>query len=78
MRLLRGDPRTRNVPLFDLTCMTREEDRLTLLLRAADEYLTKPFKKTLLIARIEHVLRLTPAERHIRTDSLAQSRKNVD
>ncbi|GCE27993.1 hypothetical protein KDA_34770 [Dictyobacter alpinus] len=73
VRCLRGDANTANVPLIILSAMTREEDQMTGLLSGADEYLTKPFKPTALNSAIERVLRLTPAERQRRTDSLVQT-----
>ena len=73
VRCLRGDMRTADVPLIILSAMARDEDQMTGLLSGADEYLTKPFKPTALNAAIERVSRLTPAERQLRTDSLAQN-----
>jgi DNA-binding response OmpR family regulator len=72
LRCLRGDTGTADIPLIILSAMAREEDQLTGLLSGADEYLTKPFKPNALNAAIERVLRLTPEERQLRTDSLAK------
>lgn len=73
VRFLRGDARTADIPLIILSAMTREEDQLMGLMSGVDEYLTKPFKPTVLNATIERVLRLTPAERQRRMEDLAQT-----
>jgi DNA-binding response OmpR family regulator len=73
VRFLRGDARTADIPLIILSAMTREEDQLMGLMSGVDEYLTKPFKPTVLNATIERVLRLTPAERQRRMEDLAQA-----
>lgn len=73
VRFLRGDARTADIPLIILSAMTREEDQLMGLMSGVDEYLTKPFKPTVLNATIERVLRLTPTERRRRMEDLAQA-----
>lgn len=73
VRCLRGDPRTANIPLIILSAMTREEDQMLGLLSGVDEYLTKPFKPSILNATIERVLQLTPADRQRRMDELVQA-----
>jgi len=73
VRCLRGDSRTVNIPLIILSALTRTEDRMTGLLSGVDEYLTKPFKPSLLNEAIERVLRVTPAERQRRMDFLLQA-----
>ena len=56
-RRLRGRPETRNLPIIMLTARGEETDRVRGLDTGADDYLTKPFSMTELIARIRAVLR---------------------
>lgn len=56
-RRVRGRPETRNVPIIMLTARGEESDRVRGLDTGADDYLTKPFSMTELIARIRAVLR---------------------
>jgi len=57
VRRLRGDPRTRNLPILMLTARAMETDKLLGLEAGADDYLTKPFSPRELAARIKAVLR---------------------
>ncbi len=56
-RRIRGRPETRNLPVIMLTARGEESDRVRGLDTGADDYLTKPFSMTELIARIRAVLR---------------------
>jgi two-component system phosphate regulon response regulator PhoB len=56
-RRLRGEARTRNVPIILLTARGEEEDKLRGLETGADDYITKPFSVRELQARIKAVLR---------------------
>jgi len=56
-RRIRGRPETRNLPIIMLTAPGEETDRVRGLDTGADDYLTKPFSMTELIARIRAVLR---------------------
>lgn len=73
VRCLRGDARTTDIPLIILSALARAEDQMTGMLSGVDEYLTKPFRPSALNEAIERVIRLTPAERQRRMDSLAQA-----
>lgn len=73
VRCLRGDARTADIPLIILSALTRAEDQMTGMLSGVDEYLTKPFRPSALNQAIERVIRLTPAERQRRMDSLLQN-----
>ena len=56
-RILRNDPKTKNLPIIMLTARTEELDRVLGLEMGADDYITKPFSPRELIARIKAVLR---------------------
>ena len=58
-RRIRGRPETRNLPIIMLTARGEETDRVRGLDTGADDYMTKPFSMTELIARIRAVLRRT-------------------
>lgn len=56
-RRLRSRQETRNVPIMMLTARGEESDRIRGLDTGADDYLTKPFSMTELLARLRAVLR---------------------
>ncbi len=53
----RRDPRTRDLPVVMLTARSQDRDIVQGLDAGADDYLTKPFSTTELLARIRSVLR---------------------
>jgi two-component system phosphate regulon response regulator PhoB len=56
-RMLRGDVRTRLLPVIMLTARAEERDKIEGLELGADDYVTKPFSPRELMARIKAVLR---------------------
>src|ERR1700724_3963639 len=56
-RRLRGRQETRNVPIVMLTARGEETDRIRGLDTGADDYITKPFSMTELLARLRAVMR---------------------
>src|SRR5437016_5341991 len=56
-RRLRGDARTRDLPILMPTARAMEHDKISGLEAGADDYLTKPFSPKELAARIKAVLR---------------------
>ena len=56
-RRLRSRAETRNVPIIMLTARGEESDRVRGLDPGADDYITKPFSMTELLARIRAVMR---------------------
>lgn len=56
-RRLRSRQQTRNTPIVMLTARTEESDRIRGLDIGADDYITKPFSMTELLARLRAVMR---------------------
>lgn len=64
---LRHDPRTANIPIIMLTARSEESDVIVGLRLGADDYITKPFNMSVLVARIEAVLRRVHEDAAART-----------
>jgi two-component system, OmpR family, alkaline phosphatase synthesis response regulator PhoP len=62
-RRLKGDARTREVPIVMLTAKSEEGDMIAGLDRGADDYIAKPFSPRVLTARIKALLRRHDAKR---------------
>jgi len=58
-RALRSAPESKAIPVIMLTARVEEEDKLKGLDHGADDYITKPFSISEVIARIKAVLRRT-------------------
>ena len=63
-RLLRTDPKTRDIPILMLTARAAEEDRIKGLELGAHDYVTKPFSPRELVLRVRNLLRLTGDNKH--------------
>jgi two-component system, OmpR family, phosphate regulon response regulator OmpR len=61
-RELRGDPKTRRLPLLMLTARGEPMDRIVGLEIGADDYLPKPFEPRELLARVKALLRRAQPE----------------
>ena len=56
-RLLKNDPRTKNIPIVMVTAKVEERDRVAGLELGADDYITKPFSPREVVLRVSAVLR---------------------
>ena len=56
-RILKADPKTRQVPIIMVTAMGEDTDIVAGLAIGADDYLPKPFSPKVLVARIRALLR---------------------
>jgi two-component system phosphate regulon response regulator PhoB len=73
-RQLRRHPETRGIPIVMLTARGEEGDKLRGLDSGADDYVTKPFSPSELIARIRAVLRRArpvPADEMLRFEDIS-------
>jgi len=61
-RSLKGDQRTKKIPIIMLTALGDEIDKIVGLELGADDYITKPFSPRELIARVRAVLRRVSGE----------------
>jgi phosphate regulon transcriptional regulator PhoB len=62
-RIMRSDPRTKNIPIIMLTAKGEEVDKILGLEMGADDYMTKPFSPRELLARVRTVMRRTSGKR---------------
>lgn len=56
-RIIKGNPKTKHIPIIIVTAKNEEIDIVTGLTLGADDYITKPFSLKVLIARIKTALR---------------------
>jgi two-component system phosphate regulon response regulator PhoB len=56
-RILRADPRLRNIPIVFLTAKGEETDRIAGFESGCDDYICKPFNTKELILRVQSILR---------------------
>jgi signal transduction histidine kinase/ligand-binding sensor domain-containing protein/DNA-binding response OmpR family regulator len=54
---IKADPQYSHIPVILLTAITDDEMRLTATRTGADDYLTKPFEREMLIARVKTLLK---------------------
>ncbi|UVL38593.1 two-component system response regulator [Pseudomonas sp. B21-040] len=66
---LKRDPRTRDIPIIFLTAMAATEDEIHGLELGAVDYITKPIRPALVLARVETQLKLKAAADFLRDHS---------
>lgn len=64
-RKIKGDPRTRQIPVILLTAMAAEEEQLKGLETGAADYLIKPVNFEIMLSRLRNVLSQQTTVRHI-------------
>jgi two-component system phosphate regulon response regulator PhoB len=74
-RRLKGDSKTRDVPIIMLTAKSEESDMVLGLERGADDYIAKPFSPRVLSARVKALLRRKEAERQAELETTIDVRE---
>lgn len=70
MRYLRKLPETAKIPIIMLTAKSGENDKVKALELGCDDYITKPFSKRELLARIKALLRRTKPDKELKKITL--------
>jgi len=65
---LKANPKTAPIPIIMLTALSEEADIVTGLELGADDYVTKPFSPSVLLARVKAALRRTNTEDSANTE----------
>lgn len=64
-RRLKADPRTRRVPVVLVTALVEDKDRISGYESEADDFLTKPVSRPVLLARVRNLVRLKTLHDHM-------------
>lgn len=59
---LRADETTRNIPIVMITALHEMDDRIKGIEAGADDFISKPFNKAELLARVKALLRMRPVK----------------
>ncbi len=70
-KIIKNDPRTKDIPIVMLTAKGEESDIVTGLELGADDYIPKPFSPRILVARIKAVLRRNTRDDRDESDVLS-------
>ena len=77
-RQLRGNPRTRNIPIIMLTAKSEEFDKVLGLELGADDYIAKPFSVRELVARVKAIFRRMNTSAPIESENVHHGDITID
>ena len=75
---LRADRRTAALPIIMLTALSEESDIVVGLHVGADDYMTKPFSMSVLVARISALLRRAEKQQSVQGETLTAGTIEID
>ena len=77
-QIIKSDPSLKNIPVIMVTARTSVQDKINGLELGADDYVTKPFRRDELVARIQATLRRKEySESNARYRELMENTKDV-
>lgn len=77
-RKIKGDKRTKHIPVILLTALAAEEEQIRGLESGANDYLTKPFNFEILQARLKNALSLNRSLKNTYTKQIRMVGQDVD
>jgi two-component system cell cycle response regulator len=72
-RILKKDPKTRNIPIIHVTALDTSADKARALEAGADEFLNKPINTKELLTRIRSLLRLKKYQEQLSTRKVSEA-----
>ena len=78
IKALRADPVTATIPIVVLTSLQEFDDKIRAMELGADDFLSKPYNKLELFARIKSLLRIKRLRDEVSLQSVELARKNED
>jgi len=78
IKALRADPVTATIPIVVLTSLQEFDDKIKAMELGADDFLSKPYNKLELFARIKSLLRIKRLRDEVSLQSVELARKNED
>ncbi len=72
VRAIRGDPDTEAITMIILSAMSQQRDQYFGMVAGADQYLTKPVSRQVLLDAIAHAVKLSQKDRYDRLERISE------